>query len=82
MTITELGALGKFVGAIAVVATLAYLAFQVRQSELATLAATELARDDLTIGSLQTERDSPYMGPLAAKAASGEDFDAATATES
>ena len=32
MTITELGALGEFVGAIAVVATLLYLALQVRQN--------------------------------------------------
>ncbi len=77
MTITELGSLGEFVGAIAVVATLIYLAFQVKQSRLATLAATEFAKDELTIRSLQTERDSPYMGPLTAKAASGEDFDEA-----
>ena len=77
MTITELGALGEFVGAIAVVATLVYLALQVRQSKLATLAATEFARDELTIRSLQAERDSPYVAPLRAKAASGEDFDEA-----
>ncbi len=77
MTITELGSLGEFVGAIAVVATLIYLAFQVKQSRLATLAATEFAKDELTIRSLQTERDSPYLGPLTAKAASGEDFDEA-----
>ena len=32
MNIMELGALGEFVGAIAVVATLAYLAIQVRAS--------------------------------------------------
>jgi len=64
MTITELGALGEFVGAIAVVVTLAYLAVQVRQSKLVTLAATEFARDELTIRSLQAERDSPYVAPL------------------
>ena len=33
MSIMELGALGEFLGAIAVVATLAYLAIQVRQSK-------------------------------------------------
>ena len=33
MSIIELGALGEFLGAIAVVATLAYLAIQVRQSK-------------------------------------------------
>ena len=35
MTIMELGALGEFVGAFAVVATLAYLAVQVRHSKSA-----------------------------------------------
>ena len=38
MTITELGALGEFVGAIAVVATLIYLALQVRQHTFTTKA--------------------------------------------
>ena len=46
MTITELGALGEFVGAIAVVATLAYLGFQIRQSKFATLAATQFPWPD------------------------------------
>jgi len=43
MTITELGALGEFVGAIAVVATLIYLAVQVRHSKEATEASNRLA---------------------------------------
>ena len=34
MTIFELGALGEFVGAIAVVGTLIYLAVQIRQNTL------------------------------------------------
>ena len=38
MSIMELGALGEFIGAIAVVATLAYLALQVRQSSKVTVA--------------------------------------------
>jgi len=33
MSITELGALGEFVGSLAVLATLVYLAIQVRQSK-------------------------------------------------
>ncbi len=43
MTIEELGALGEFVSAIAVVATLAYLAVQVRQNTHSLEAAQRLA---------------------------------------
>ncbi len=46
MTITELGALGEFVGAIAVVATLAYLAVQVRQNTRMMRAQIYQARSD------------------------------------
>ena len=44
MSIMELGAMGEFVGAIAVVATLIYLAIQVRQSKQATQENSRLAR--------------------------------------
>ena len=40
MTIVELGALGEFVAAIAVVITLIYLALQIRQNTRATHAAS------------------------------------------
>ncbi len=40
MSILELGAIGEFVGAIAVVATLAYLAVQIRQNTKSTRALT------------------------------------------
>ena len=43
MTITELGALGEFVGAIAVVVTLVYLAMQIKQNTAALKLST--ARD-------------------------------------
>ncbi len=46
MTITELGALGEFVGAFAVVATLAYLAIQVRQNTGMMRAQIYQARSD------------------------------------
>ena len=46
MTITELGALGEFVGAIAVVVTLAYLAIQVRQNTGMMRAQIFQARSD------------------------------------
>jgi hypothetical protein len=43
MTITELGALGEFVGAIGVIATLVYLAVQVRQNTRSLEVAQRLA---------------------------------------
>ena len=43
MTIIELGALGEFVGAIAVVATLIYLAVQIRQNTRSMDASRRLA---------------------------------------
>ena len=46
MSITELGALGEFVGAIAVVATLIYLAIQVRQNTGMMRAQIYQARSD------------------------------------
>ena len=46
MTIIELGALGEFFGAIAVVVTLIYLAIQLRHSTAATRASTAQALAD------------------------------------
>ncbi len=49
MTIMELGALGEFVGAFAVVATLAYLAIQVRQNTRMMRANIRQARSDSSV---------------------------------
>lgn len=46
MTIFELGALGEFIGAIAVVITLLYLAVQISQNTKATRAQIHQARSD------------------------------------
>ena len=46
MTISELGSIGEFVGAIAVVVTLAYLAVQVRHSKEATEANTRMMEEN------------------------------------
>ena len=43
MELTQLANLGEFVGGVAVLATLAYLAIQVRQGAVAQRAATEIA---------------------------------------
>jgi hypothetical protein len=56
ITTTEvMGNIGEFVGAIAVVATLGYLAVQVRQSREATLANTKVLRASIFESLNQTE---------------------------
>ena len=74
MTIIELGALGEFVGAIAVVATLVYLTAQIRHStrvmernERLALAQTYQMRADALQTMLVQAADSIYIGPIIAK---------------
>ena len=73
MTILELGALGEFVGAIAVVATLVYLAIQIRQNTRAmnearrlALAQTYQMRADALQEMLVRAADSEHLGPIIA----------------
>jgi len=49
MSISELGSLGEFIGSIAVLATLAYLAIQIRQGAQATRTASELHVTDMIV---------------------------------
>jgi hypothetical protein len=74
MTIMELGALGEFVGAIAVVATLAYLAIQIRQnthtmeeSKRLALAQTYQMRADALQEMLVRASESEHIGPIITK---------------
>ncbi len=74
MTIMELGALGEFVGAIAVVFTLAYLAIQIRQNTRAmeesrrlALAQTYQVRADALQDMLVQAANSEHIGPIIAK---------------
>ncbi len=74
MTIMELGALGEFVGAIAVVATLAYLAIQIRQNthamekgERLALAQAYQMRADGLQAMMVHAADSEYVGPIISK---------------
>ncbi len=53
MTITEVGALGEFVGAIAVVVTLVYLAIQIRQNTRAIRGSAERETVSLQQSALQ-----------------------------
>jgi hypothetical protein len=71
-----LGNLGEFLGAIAVFATLLYLAVQVREGEkTAKFGAVEANRSQ-RIGIFVSVRDSPYIAPILVKARSGEALNA------
>jgi hypothetical protein len=74
MTIMELGALGEFVGAIAVVVTLAYLAIQIRQNTRGmeearrlALAQTYQMRADALQQMLVQAAESQHIGPIITK---------------
>ena len=74
MSIVELGALGEFVGAIAVVVTLVYLAIQIRQHTRAmheakrlALAQTYQMRADALQNMLVHAAESDHIGPIISK---------------
>lgn len=74
MTVMELGALGEFVGAIAVVVTLVYLAIQIRQNTHAmaenrrlALAQTYQMRADALQSMLVQAAESSHIGPIITK---------------
>ncbi len=76
MTLTELGALGEFVGAIAVVVTLVYLAIQIRQNTHSmeegrrlALAQTYQMRADALQNMMVQAADSQYIGPMCSDSA-------------
>ena len=77
MTLMDLGALGEFVGAIAVVVTLVYLAIQIRQNTQAmeearrlALAQTYQMRADALQEMLVHAAESEHIAPVIAKLAS------------
>jgi len=74
MTILELGALGEFLGSIAVLATLVYLSMQIRQntrsmdeSKKLALAQTYQMRSDALQTMLVQAADSEHIGPIISK---------------
>ena len=74
MTILELGALGEFLGSIAVLATLVYLSVQIRQNTRSmdegkklALAQTYQMRSDALQMMLVHAADSEYIGPIITK---------------
>jgi hypothetical protein len=76
-----IGAFGEIIGALAVVATLFYLAVQVRETRKdAKLSAVQAQRSavqanrELRIQMFLSERDSPYIPAIRIKADAGEDL--------
>ena len=67
MTIVELGALGEFIGAVAVLVTLIYLAVQLRQNTEAIRAQISQARSDQAQEFFLFSADSPHIPEIWAK---------------
>lgn len=74
MTLAELGALGEFLGAIGVIASLVYLSIQIRQNtrsmndgRRAALAQTYQMRADALQAMLVRAADSEHLGPVIVK---------------
>ena len=74
MSIMELGALGEFVGAFAVVATLIYLAYQIRQSRALLLSNAYQARTDAVTSVYLAMAQDASLVNLLGRANSGEDL--------
>ena len=71
-----LGSYGEFIGSIAVLATLIYLALQIRQTGRSnTFAAVQAYRAE-RMAWFQNNRDSPYMPKIFAKLGAGAPLDA------
>jgi hypothetical protein len=71
-----LGNLGEFLGALAVFATLLYLAIQVRESSRAAKFAAVQANRAQRIAGFIGLRDSPYLPSIMAKLQTGEELNA------
>jgi hypothetical protein len=71
-----LGNLGEFLGALAVFATLLYLATQVRDASRATKFAAVEANRAQRIASFTGLRDSPYLPTIMVKIRAGEELNA------
>ncbi|MEM9622954.1 MAG: hypothetical protein AAF993_14985 [Pseudomonadota bacterium] len=74
MTLMELGALGEFLGSIAVLATLVYLSVQLRQNTLSIRASEKMAlaqtyqmRSDALQMMMVTAADSQHIGSIIVK---------------
>ena len=67
MTIAELGSLGELISGVAVLATLVYLAVQVRQAKDMLVIETRRNRGDQLVQFFGHEVNSPYLAPILEK---------------
>ena len=67
MTIEQLGSLGEFIGAVAVMITLAYLAVQIRHAKEIFTIETRRNRGDRLVQFFSNEVTSPYLAPILEK---------------
>jgi hypothetical protein len=74
MTLGDLGNIGDFLGAIAVLVTLMYLAIQVRQNSSTSRAQTRQALADSQINLLNSRVTDPFLRAVSFKMYSGEEL--------
>jgi hypothetical protein len=74
MTLGDLGNIGDFLGAIAVLVTLVYLAIQVRQNSSTSRAQIRQALADSQINYLNSRVTDPYIRAVSFKMYSGEEL--------
>ena len=79
MTLSELGSIGEFVAAIAVLPTLVYLSIQLRQNSATTRAQIRQSVADSQIHYLNSRATDPFLREVSAKMLSGRDLDATEA---
>lgn len=79
MNLDDLGNIGDFLGAIAVLVTLVYLAIQVRQSSATTRAQTRQSLVDSQINYLNSRVTDPFLRAASFKMQAGEELDATEA---
>ena len=71
-----LGSYGEFIGSVAILVTLIYLAIQTRQTGRSTIFAAVQANRAERMAWFQSTRDSPYMPKIFMKIQAGEQLDA------
>ena len=75
MNIMELGVLGEFLGSIGVVATLIYLAVQIRHNAAMTKASIRQLRADWALNNASVFSNSEHLPTISLKIERGEEID-------
>jgi hypothetical protein len=75
VTLSDLGNIGEFVGAIAVLVTLLYLAIQIRQNSATTQAHIRQSLADYQVHYINSRATDPFLRSVVRKMFAGEDLD-------